>query len=97
MVIKKVTVKFDSCAECPVFRYVGCSVAGDEPTGEIPGNCPIETSAMMNRYTEFSSSRSSSSGNDLQEFQEVVEKRKPHEIGMIELTPMAGKGDKNGN
>ncbi len=58
MVIKKVTVKFDSCIECPIHRYVGCPVtAMCTESGEIPGDCPIETSAMLNRYTEFSTSR----------------------------------------
>jgi hypothetical protein len=60
MVIKKVTVKFDSCSECPVYRYTGCDHASyDGATmAAIPGNCPIEgNSVMMNRYTEFPSSK----------------------------------------
>ena len=58
MVIKKVTVKFDSCNECPVYRYTGCFYADTNNNGEIPGNCPIEgNSVMMNRYTEFPSSK----------------------------------------
>jgi len=52
--IKKVTVKFDSCSECPVNRYSGCEVYNGS---NIPEDCPIETSAMLNRYTEFSRSR----------------------------------------
>ena len=55
MVIKKVTVKFDSCAECPVLRYSGCYVYNQAVGGGIPDACPIDESVMMNRYTDFKS------------------------------------------
>lgn len=62
MVIKKVTVKFDSCTECPVYRYVGCSQCSYDGAnmGEIPSSCPIDVSVMMHRYTEFSVSQRAS-------------------------------------
>lgn len=53
MVIKKVTVKFDSCSECPVLRYSGCYVYQQGVGDGIPDACPIDESVMMNRYTEF--------------------------------------------
>jgi hypothetical protein len=58
MTIKKVTVKFDTCGECPVYRYNGCPSADGGNIGEIPADCPIDASVMMHRYTEFSTSRS---------------------------------------
>ena len=61
MVIKKVTVKFDNCGECPVQRYSGCALYEDR---QIPDNCPIDVSVMMHRYTDFSAVIRGSQGND---------------------------------
>lgn len=66
MVVKKVTVKFDSCNECPIARYTGCSVSmcsGEYLSADgnsIPDGCPIDNSVMMYRYTDFSSRTSGS-------------------------------------
>lgn len=51
--IKKVTVKFDSCGECPVSRYSFCHLAEVNGYNGIPDNCPIDTSVMMYRFTDF--------------------------------------------
>lgn len=53
MTIKKVTVKFDNCMDCPIERYTGCSYCGER--GKIPENCTLGESTMMNRYTDIKS------------------------------------------
>lgn len=50
MTIKKVTVKFDSCEDCPVQRYTGCE---DAVEYGISQSCPLDDSTMMNRYTDI--------------------------------------------
>jgi len=50
MVIKKVTVKFDSCTDCPVQQYTGCEYAVECGISE---SCPLGESTMMNRYTDI--------------------------------------------
>lgn len=50
MAIKKVTVKFDSCRDCPVMMYSGCEYAVD---CGMSTSCPLGDSTMMNRYTDI--------------------------------------------
>ncbi|MFA5445321.1 MAG: hypothetical protein WC262_10165 [Bacteroidales bacterium] len=52
MAIKKVTVKFDSCRDCPVMMYSGCEYAVD---CGMSASCPLGDSTMMNRYTDIKS------------------------------------------
>jgi hypothetical protein len=54
MAIKKVTVKFDSCRDCPVMMYSGCEYAVD---CGLSASCPLGDSTMMNRYTDIRVSR----------------------------------------
>jgi hypothetical protein len=69
MVIKKVTVKFDSCKECPIMMYVGCAVAysGVNDTKDpLSENCPIDTTATINRFTDYPRSRGDATNGEIE-------------------------------